>query len=127
VKNTCKEINNNKDAKLTPYEMMFYSNFSGAIAALVASGATGQLQEGIAFCQRSPEILVAILSFAACSAVGQCFIFFLLNEFSALVTTTVTTTRKIFSTVIISCNSHALVINIMFLLLPAGVLGVPQS
>lgn len=99
VKVSCRKINDNKNAKLTPYEMMFYTNLSGAICAIIVSGATGQLQTGIEFCTRSQGLLMAILTLASCSAFGQCFIFLLLAEFDALVTTTVTTTRKIFSTV----------------------------
>jgi UDP-galactose transporter B1 len=100
VKKTCKDINpEKKDAKLTPFEMMFYSNFSGAVFAIAVAAATGQLQSGLAFVTRSPALLKAIMTFACCSALGQCFIFMLLAEFGALVTTTVTTTRKIFSTV----------------------------
>ena len=69
-------------------------------APLHSAGATGQLQAGIDFCTRSPDLLKAILTFAACSALGQCFIFLLVSEFGALVTTTTTTVRKIFSTVL---------------------------
>ena len=35
--------------------------------------------------------------FALCSAIGQTFIFYTITEFDSLTTTTITTTRKIFS------------------------------
>jgi hypothetical protein len=69
VKTTCKDINpEKKDAKLTPFEMMFYSNFSGAVFAIAVAAATGQLQSGLAFVTRSPALLKAIMTFACCSA-----------------------------------------------------------
>ena len=40
---------------------------------------------------------MAIGKFAVCSAAGQGFIFFTISTFDSLVSTTVTTTRKIFS------------------------------
>ena len=54
-------------------------------------------------------ILRDIASFAACSAVGQSFIFYTISNFEPLVCTTVTTTRKIFSVLLsIFINNHKL-------------------
>ena len=47
---------------------------------------------------------------ALCSAIGQSFIFFTISTFDPLVTTTVTTTRKIFS-VLLSIFLHGHAIN----------------
>mmetsp|Transcript_9464 Transcript_9464/g.18349 ORF Transcript_9464/g.18349 Transcript_9464/m.18349 type:complete len:329 (+) Transcript_9464:68-1054(+) len=88
-----------KGAKPTPFESMLYTNLSGAIVALVFCVATGQLQDGLALCQKSPDFVKALLIFSTCSAMGQCFIYYTVTEFSPLLCSTVTTTRKIFSTV----------------------------
>ena len=65
-------------------------------AALVALG-LGELQSGVAYCMKNPEIMSKITKFALCSAVGQSFIFYTIANFDPLVLSTVTTTRKIFS------------------------------
>jgi len=99
VKLKTKEINHDDDAKITMFESMFYTNASGAAVAFALCLATGQGSGGLAFILRSPELLMAIALFAVMSAFGQCFVFFTINEFGPLWLTTLTTTRKIFSTV----------------------------
>jgi len=99
VKESTKALNKNPKAKASPFESMLYTNLAGTIVALVFAAATGQIQEGVALCQESPEFLKALGAFSLCSAVGQCFIYFTVTEFSPLLLATVTTTRKIFSTV----------------------------
>ena len=42
----------------------------------------------------------ALAAFSLCSAMGQCFIYYTITEFSPLILATVTTTRKIFSTLV---------------------------
>jgi len=99
VKNSTKRLNNDK-AKLSMFESMLYTNLSGAVIALGLCAATGQIQSGFAFCQKGGEPFIkALLSYSVCSALGQCFIYFTITEFSPLLVSTVTTTRKIFSTV----------------------------
>lgn len=102
VKNTVKTLNPEKGAgaKLSMFESMLYTNLSGAVIALVLCAATGQIQEGIAFCEMGgAPFIKALVSYSVCSALGQCFIYFTITEFSPLLVSTVTTTRKIFSTV----------------------------
>ena len=54
-------------------------------------------------------ILNKILAFAACSALGQSFIFYTIANFDPLVCTTVTTTRKIFTVLLsIFTKGHAM-------------------
>ena len=79
------------------YDMMFWTNFSMMIVAAVAATAFGEMQAGIAFMVANPEVLSKIGMFALCSAIGQTFIFYTITEFDSLTTTTITTTRKIFS------------------------------
>jgi len=99
VKAKTKELNPGvASAKPTMHESMFWTNLSGAIVAAVLAIATGQLTEGIAFCGRNPEVMNAMLIYSLSSAVGQNFIYYTITQFNPLVLTTVTTTRKIFST-----------------------------
>merc|ERR1740123_468000 len=65
--------------------------------AVVVAFAAGEVTPGVAFIAKNPVILTKILLFAACSAVGQSFIFFTIATFGPLKVATVTTTRKIFS------------------------------
>jgi hypothetical protein len=83
----------------TPFESMLYTNLAGAIVALGFAVVTGQMQDGLAFCRASSEFVQALVAFSLCSALGQCFIYYTVTEFSPLLLATVTTTRKIFSTV----------------------------
>jgi len=99
VKKSTKEINHDDDAKISMFESMFYTNASGAVVALVFCMLTGQLLDGLAFVSSSPALCEAICLFALLSAFGQCFVFYTINEFGPLLLTTLTTTRKIFSTV----------------------------
>jgi len=116
VKKSVKELNTpkptGKDAKpsdgkpagkgpsLSPFESMLYTNLSGAVVALIFCFATDQVASGPAFCQKSEEFVKALAAFSLCSAMGQCFIYYTIAEFSPLLLATVTTTRKIFSTLV---------------------------
>ena len=81
------------------HESMFWTNWSGFLVAALLCLLTGQATEGTAFCTRHPEVLNAILIYSVASAVGQTFIYYTITQFNPLVLTTVTTTRKIFTTV----------------------------
>ncbi|KAL2053914.1 hypothetical protein ABVK25_005843 [Lepraria finkii] len=52
------------------------------------------------FIQRNPAVLPAILSFAACGAIGQIFIYYTLSRFSSLMLVTVTVTRKMLTMIL---------------------------
>ena len=101
VKTSTKVLNpsHRKTAKPSAHESMLYTNLSGAIVALVFAILTGQITSGFAFCAKYPKVLKAIVSYSLASAVGQNFIYHTITSFDVLVLTTVTTTRKIFSTV----------------------------
>jgi len=100
VKAKTKKLNdNNPKAKPTMHESMLYTNLSGCIVALVLAVAAGQLEDGMNFCRRNPEVIQAIIIYSLASAVGQNFIYYTITQFSPLLLSTVTTTRKIFSTV----------------------------
>ena len=81
------------------FESMLWTNAGGVVAALLTCLATGHLSDGIEFTRRHPSVARAIAAYALSSVVGQLFIYFTITEFDSLVLSTVTTTRKIFSTV----------------------------
>ena len=100
VKRTTKALNPNmKHAKPSVYESMLYTNLSGAVVALGFAIVTGQLQSGVRACVAHADLARAVLVYSLTSAVGQNFIYYTITNFDVLVLTTVTTTRKIFSTV----------------------------
>ena len=80
------------------HESMLWTNVSGLLVAILLALATGQLGSGLKFCSAHPDCFVAIVTYALASAFGQNFVYFTLTQFNPLVLTTVTTTRKIFST-----------------------------
>jgi len=64
------------------------------LTPLKPSGPNYEFSAALSFIQRNPTILPMILSFAACGAVGQIFIYYTLSHFSSLLLVTVTVTRK---------------------------------
>lgn len=79
------------------FEMQFLTNFYMALTALGFAIGLQEHGPAIDFLLANPAISPKIMWLAACSAVGQAFIFFVISEFDPLVCSTVTTTRKIFS------------------------------
>ena len=80
------------------HESMYWTNLSGCIVALLLALLSGHLINGFKFCVKNPQVLNAILVYSISSAVGQNFVYYTLTQFNPLILTTVTTTRKIFST-----------------------------
>lgn len=83
--------------KPTPYDFMFYTNLYMMMVAFVVSFLLGDFTTGLSYCTANPEVLMLIIKFSICSAIGQSFIFYTVAHFDPLVCSTVTTTRKIFS------------------------------
>jgi len=100
VKMRTKELNPMAAGPKRPsmHESMLWTNASGFLVALLLGLFSGHLFGGIKFCTRHPQMLYAILVYSLSSAVGGNFVYFTLTQFNPLVLTTVTTTRKIFST-----------------------------
>ncbi|GMI16437.1 hypothetical protein TrLO_g9258 [Triparma laevis f. longispina] len=82
---------------VTPYQFMLYTNLSMSGVAFFMCIILGELTKGLEFISTEKEVKIAILRFAACSAMGQSFIFYAIANFDPLMCTTITTTRKIFS------------------------------
>jgi solute carrier family 35 (UDP-galactose transporter), member B1 len=92
-------------AKVAPFDFMFWTNlFMACTAALICitptNSSSPELLRGITYVAANPIILHKIVLFALCSSVGQSFIFYTISNFDSLTNTTITTTRKIFSTVL---------------------------
>jgi len=95
--------------KPKPYDFMFWTNLFMCLTAVFIAGVLGEIASGAAFLMANPEIMGKIARFAACSAVGQSFIFYTIANFDPLVLSTVTTTRKIFSVLLsIFLKGHSL-------------------
>ena len=98
VKASTKKLNNDDKAKTSMFESMLYTNLSGTLVALGIGFYLGHVTDGLAFLTKYPEALTAMLVYSLASAIGQVFIYYTVTEFGPLLLTTVTTTRKIFST-----------------------------
>lgn len=86
-----------KGMKERNFEMQFLTNLYMAVTACVFAAVMGELEPGYKFLVANPGISKDLMKFAACSALGQAFIFYTISSFDPLVCTTVTTTRKVFS------------------------------
>jgi UDP-galactose transporter B1 len=98
-----------KNHQVSSFHMMFYMNFFIAIGNLLWSSGqfaipgagvsigNGQLFPALQFLQNYDLALRDLLLFALCGALGQVFIFSLLENFGSLTLTTVTVTRKLFT------------------------------
>ncbi len=91
------------------FDMMFWTNIFMAMAAVVIccipidstlSLVEPEFMRGLVFCVLNDAIWPKILLFALCSAVGQSFVFYSIANFDSLTTTTITTTRKVLSTLL---------------------------
>lgn len=91
----------NKKHGVSPYYMMAMVNiwsvcFAGLflLADLAYRGAGSELASLLAFVQRYPGVRLDLVSFAFANALGQVFIYSIIDEFGSLVSVTVTVTRK---------------------------------
>ena len=91
----------NQKHGVSPYYMMAMVNiwsvsFAGLflLADLAYRGAGSELASLIAFVQRYPGVRLDLVSFAFANALGQVFIYSIIDEFGSLVSVTVTVTRK---------------------------------
>lgn len=100
VKRSTKALNQGRaNARPSVYESMLYTNLSGAVVAVGFALVTRQMETGLRACLEHAELARAVLVYSFASAIGQNFIYYTITNFDVLVLTTVTTTRKIFSTV----------------------------
>jgi len=94
-----------------PYDMMFWTNLvMAAVSIFIAflpfkldatmAATKPEFYSSLAYVQANPEILQKVLLFSVASAAGQSFIFYTIANFDSLTCTTVTTTRKVLSTLL---------------------------
>ncbi|ETW09809.1 hypothetical protein H310_00287 [Aphanomyces invadans] len=83
--------------KPSVHQQMLNTNIWAVIYTGIGCLVTGHGLTGFNFCLNNPEIYQSLLFFSMCSALGQNFIYFTLQRFSALTCTTITTTRKFFT------------------------------
>lgn len=94
------------------HQLMFWQNVASVCWLVLGLTLTGEGPRALAFVARhGPEgLLFDMAMFSLVSAVGQNFIFYSVRNFSALATTTITTTRKMFTVLLsIFIYNHAMV------------------
>jgi solute carrier family 35 (UDP-galactose transporter), member B1 len=93
----------------TTYDFLYYSHLAQLVVATVIGALTGELSTAPAYLVQNPSVQWLVLASCICSAIGQCFIFYTINCFDPLVTTTITTTRKLFTVLLsIGLKGHIL-------------------
>ncbi|CAG8624389.1 14312_t:CDS:1 [Cetraspora pellucida] len=99
--------------KISGQQMMFFMNlFSGFLMfCWLLNPWNQELFNALTFCKLHPNIIIDILLFSLCGALGQCFIFFTLHNFGSLFLVTITVTRKFF-TVLLSVFLFNHILNI---------------
>ncbi|KAI1319690.1 UDP-galactose transporter [Mortierella claussenii] len=85
--------------KVSGQQMMCFMNLfmSGYMTLWLLNPWNPELASAIAFCQTHPAIIKDLIMFSLCGAVGQCFIFYTLEQYGSLSLVTVTVTRKLFT------------------------------
>lgn len=99
-------------ARHTPstHQLMFWQNMCSAVWLSLLLLVTGDGVRAIAFVTRHPSVMYNIMLFSLVSALGQNFIFYTVRNFNALIVTTITTTRKMFTVLLsIFVYNHAMV------------------
>lgn len=80
--------------------MMFYMNLLGSFLSasyLILHPFNDELKQALVFFHQHPAVIRDVLLFGLCGALGQCFIFYTLQQYGSLRLVTVTVTRKLFT------------------------------
>lgn len=88
------------------HQVMFQLNLWASLLLIILVTVTGQLSEGLSYCQANPPIAYDIALASLSMAAGQNFIFFTLSNFGALALATITTTRKFFTIIVSAVFYH---------------------
>jgi UDP-galactose transporter B1 len=91
----------NKFFKPDALETMYLMNSFASLFILPPAVISGQLFDGVKYLCHSPAMLKLLTAFNVCASLGQFFVFLTITEFSPLICTTVTTSRK-FITILLS-------------------------
>jgi solute carrier family 35 (UDP-galactose transporter), member B1 len=93
----------------TMYDLLYYSHLTQWIIAWNIGVAVGEASMVPAYLSANPSVVRLVLASSLSSAIGQCFIFFIIARFDALVCTTITTSRKMFTVLLsIALRGHDL-------------------
>jgi solute carrier family 35 (UDP-galactose transporter), member B1 len=93
----------------TTYDFLYYSHMAQLLVAVVICVVTRELWAAPLYLVQNPVVWWPVLASCICSAVGQCFIFYVISCFDPLICTTITTTRKVLTVVLsISFKGHDL-------------------
>jgi len=91
----------NKFFKPDALETMYLMNSFASLFILPPAVISGQLFDGVKYLYHSPAMLKLLTAFNVCASLGQFFVFLTITEFSPLICTTITTSRK-FITILLS-------------------------
>ncbi|KAI9207637.1 UAA transporter [Polychytrium aggregatum] len=86
--------------KVSGTQMMTFMNFFSSILMilyLLLNPYSAELRNALVFCSLFPRVMLDVVLFGLCGAIGQCFIYHTLERFGSLSLVTVTVTRKMFS------------------------------
>ncbi|KAJ3192268.1 UDP-galactose transporter [Irineochytrium annulatum] len=93
-----------KKHRPTGSHMMLYMNLYSTLLMLAfllcSDPFTHELRDALSFSMRHPAVILDILLFGLCGAVGQCFIYRSLESFGSITTVTINLTRKMWSVVL---------------------------
>ncbi|KAG0347317.1 UDP-galactose transporter [Podila humilis] len=99
--------------KVTGQQMMCFMNlFMSLFMALwLLNPFNPELSNALAFCSSHPAIIKDLALFSICGSLGQCFIFYTLEQYGSLALVTVTVTRKLF-TILLSVFAYGHLLNV---------------
>lgn len=88
--------------KISSQKMMFYMNLFASLfmIAWLSNPFNPELTDALAFTSKYPAVLLDIFMFCICSALGQKFIYYTIEQFGSLSLVTITVTRKLFTMLI---------------------------
>lgn len=79
------------------HRMMLWMNLWSIFYLLIGLTVSGEGVEFILFATKYPSVLLQLITFSICSAIGQNFIFMTITNFGPLPCSIITTTRKFFT------------------------------
>lgn len=85
------------ETKPTAHQMMYFTNYWSCIFLGVAIVGTGEIRWFVEFLSRHPLTIAYLGALSVTSAIGQLFIYLMVQEFGPLPCSIVTTTRKFFT------------------------------
>lgn len=91
------------DHRITGQQMMFHMHLFTVLLLLgwlLVNPFTHELSAALAFAHTFPSVILDVVLFGACGALGQVFVFFTLEHFGSLSLVTITVTRKLFTILI---------------------------